>query len=75
MYPFGNEASSYGEELFAPHPAPCRLSATAYSIYSQLPSISGGRSSIRNQSSRRAMETGTHLPWAHLLYIFTYLFI
>jgi hypothetical protein len=35
----------HGEELLAPRPTPkwrttpCRLSATAYSIYSQLPSI------------------------------------
>jgi hypothetical protein len=39
---------SYGEGLLAPRPTPrgkttpCRLSATAYSIYSQLPSISEG---------------------------------
>jgi hypothetical protein len=39
----------YGEELLAPCPTPswrtipCRLSATTYSTYSQLPSISGGR--------------------------------
>jgi hypothetical protein len=36
----------YGEELLAPRQSwrttPCRLSATAYSVYSQLPSISGG---------------------------------
>ena len=40
-----NYASFYGEELLAPRPIPtledhpCRLSATAYSIYPQLPSI------------------------------------
>ena len=39
---------------------PCRLSATAYSIYSQLPSISAGRSSNRNLRTRHAVVTGTH---------------
>jgi hypothetical protein len=42
---------------------PCRLSATAYPMYSQLPSISGGRSSIRNPRTRHAVVTGTHLSW------------
>jgi hypothetical protein len=62
----------YGEELLAPHqtPTPFRLSATAYSIYSQLPSIYEGRSSIRNLRTRHAVVTaldpfttvkGTHL--------------
>jgi hypothetical protein len=37
---------------------PCFLSATAYSIYSQLTSISGGRSSIRNPRTRHAVGTG-----------------
>jgi len=42
------QAVFYGNELLAPRPAPSwrttplRLSATAYSVYSQLPSISGG---------------------------------
>jgi hypothetical protein len=40
---------------------PCRLSATAYSKYSQQPSITGGRSSIRNLRTRHAVVTGTHL--------------
>jgi hypothetical protein len=44
---FRNKLIFYGEELLAPHPTPkpeaCRLSATAYSIYSQLPSRCGGR--------------------------------
>jgi hypothetical protein len=40
---------------------PCRLSATAYSIHSQLLSISAGRSSIRNLRTRHAVVTGTHL--------------
>jgi hypothetical protein len=40
---------------------PCQLSATAYSMYSQLPSITWGRSSIRNLTTHHAMLTGTHL--------------
>jgi hypothetical protein len=46
---FCNKIMFYGELLLAPTPnpklrnSPCRLSATAYSIYSQLPSVSGGR--------------------------------
>jgi hypothetical protein len=38
---------------------PCRLSAAAYSIYSRLTSIAGGRSSIRNPRTRHAVGTGT----------------
>jgi hypothetical protein len=51
---FRKKDNFYGEELLAPRPTPkledhpCRLLATAYSMYSQLPSISGGRSSLRN---------------------------
>jgi hypothetical protein len=37
---------------------PCRLSAAAYSIHSQLPSIAGGRSSIRNTRTCHAVVTG-----------------
>ena len=57
----------YGEELLAPRSikswgtTPCRLSATSYSIYSQLPSLSGGRSSILNLRTRHAVVTGTRL--------------
>jgi hypothetical protein len=46
---FRNKLIFYGEELLAPpqppswRTTPCRLSATAYSIYSQLPTIPGGR--------------------------------
>jgi hypothetical protein len=46
---FRNRLIFYGEELLAPRITPsledhpCRLSATAYSVYSQLPSISVGR--------------------------------
>jgi hypothetical protein len=40
---------------------PCRLSATAYSKYSHLPSTSGGPSSTRNLRTRHAAVTRTHL--------------
>jgi len=46
---FHNKLHFYGELLLAPRPTPkwrstpCRLSTAAYSIYSQLSSISGGR--------------------------------
>jgi len=39
----------------------CRLSGTAYSIYSQPRSVSEGRSSIRSQRTQIAVVTGTHL--------------
>jgi hypothetical protein len=45
---FRNKLIFYGERLLAPRPTPklgttpCRLSATAYSTYSQLPSKTGG---------------------------------
>jgi hypothetical protein len=58
----------YGEELLAFRQNPpswrptlCRLSATAYSIYSQLPFIFGGLSFIRNLTTRHTAVTGTHL--------------
>jgi hypothetical protein len=35
-------------------------------MYSQLPSIPGGRSSIRNPRTRHAVVTGTHLTWIFL---------
>jgi hypothetical protein len=35
-------------------------------MYSQLPSISGGRSSIHNPRTRHAVVTGTHLSWSPL---------
>jgi hypothetical protein len=34
-------------------------------MYSQLPAIPGGRSSIRNPRTRHAVVTGTHLTWLH----------
>ena len=64
-----NMTRFYDEELLTLRPNPqledtlCRLSATAYSIYSQLSSVSGGRSSIRNLRTRHAVATGTHLSW------------
>ena len=45
LWIFRNKIGSLSEQLLAPHPTskledhPCRLSATIYSIYSQLPSI------------------------------------
>jgi hypothetical protein len=59
----------YGEELLAFHrisklgTTPCHLSATAYSIYSQLSSISEGRSYIRNLRMHRDMVAGIHCSW------------
>jgi hypothetical protein len=55
------------EDLLAPHPTPrlegtpCRLTATSYSIYSQLSSMSGDPSSFCSQRSHHAVVTGTHL--------------
>ena len=43
---------------------PYRMSAKAFSIYSQLPFIFGGRSSIRKLRMRHAAETGTHISWS-----------
>jgi hypothetical protein len=60
---FCNKLIFYGEELLTPRPTPswrstpCRLSATAYSVYSQLPSISGGRVLQRNLKTRHAVVT------------------
>jgi hypothetical protein len=53
----------YCEEFLAPRPTPkwrttpCRLFATGYSIYSQLPSVTGGLPSIRNLRTRHAVVT------------------
>jgi hypothetical protein len=48
---------------------PCRLSATAYSVYSQVPSISR-MPSPPSATWGRAMPwlQGTHLTWIYLLY-------
>jgi len=61
--PFRNILSSYGEELLLFRPTrklegyPCRLSATAYSIYSHL-------SSIHSLRMRHAVVRRTHLLWS-----------
>jgi len=53
---FFNTVHFYDEKFLAPNPTPsrrttiCRLSTTAYSIYLQLPSISGGCSSIHSHA-------------------------
>ena len=47
---------------------PIRLSATPYEIYSQLPSISRGRFSIRNLRTHHAVVTGTHSSKTSKLY-------
>jgi hypothetical protein len=39
-------------------------------MYSQLPSITGGRSSIRNLRTRHAVVTGTHLTRTVLIILF-----
>jgi hypothetical protein len=60
---FRNNKNFYGERWLARSPTPswrttpCRLSATAYSIYSQLPSVAGGLPSIRNLRTRHAVVT------------------
>ena len=54
---------------------PCRLSATANSIYSQLPCTSGGRSSIRNPRTRHAVVTESHLSLGQAVYIIHLLII
>jgi hypothetical protein len=51
----------YAEVLLPPRPThkledrPCRLSATAYSVYSQLLSVPGGLPSIRSLRTRHAV--------------------
>jgi hypothetical protein len=54
---------------------PCRLSATAYSIYSQLPSISGGLPSIRNLRTRHAVVTRNPPNMVRPSYIYIYIYI
>jgi hypothetical protein len=71
---FCNIISFYGEELLAScqtpklEDRPCRMSVTAYSIYLQLPSISGGWSSNCNLRTCGAMVTGTHLFYNHSVF-------
>ena len=65
---FRTIVSFYGEKLLAPpqNPSwkatPCRLSTTAYSAYSLLASIPGGRSSIDNLRTCHAEVKGTQEP-------------
>jgi hypothetical protein len=67
---FRNKFILYDEVLLAPSwsTTPCRFSMAAYSIYSQLPSIAGGHSSIRNLSTRHALVTGIILTWVQQVY-------
>jgi hypothetical protein len=59
----------YGEGLLAPsqppswRTTPCHLSPAAYSIYSQLSSITGSRLSIHNLRTHHTAMTVTHLMW------------
>ena len=57
--------SFYGDVLLASRPTPKLevhpLSATAYSIYLQLPSMFGSCSSILSRRMHHAVVTGTHL--------------
>ena len=47
-----------------------------FSIYSQLPSIYGGHSSVRSLSIRHAVVTGTDLSWIHTyIYIYTHIYV
>jgi hypothetical protein len=62
-----NMLNFYGEGVCLPHlqtpswrTTPCRLSAAAYSVYSQLPSIAVSRTSIRNPRTRHAVVTRGH---------------
>jgi hypothetical protein len=59
---FHNKLVFYGERLTTrPTPKlkdhPCRLSAAAYSVYSQLPSIARGHLSIHHPRTRLAVVT------------------
>jgi hypothetical protein len=60
------KAIDYGERLLAAswRTVPCQFLAAAYLLYSQLPSIAGGRSSVRNPKMCHAVVTGTHLTFS-----------
>jgi hypothetical protein len=67
---FRKKLAFYGEGLLAPRPTlelattPCRLSAAAYSIYSQLPCIAGGRPfHPQPEDASCCFDKGTHLRW------------
>jgi hypothetical protein len=73
LYPFRNTASFYGKELSAPHPTPKLeyhpLSVVLDCLFNILTATLhiGGRSSIRNLRTRRAVVIGTHLSWVSVL--------
>jgi hypothetical protein len=81
MFMFRNRLIFYGEGLLAPRltlnleDTPCRLSAAAYSMYSQLTSIAGGCPSIRDPRTRHAVMTGTHQTWTLYLYVYLYIYL
>jgi hypothetical protein len=61
-----NVVSLYGKDLLAPRPTSKLedhplLAAREYLVYSQLPSITGGHSSMCNLRTCHAMVTGAHL--------------
>jgi hypothetical protein len=62
----------YGKGLLAQPPSwrttPCHFPPAACSIYSQLPSIAGGRSSIRNPRTHHAVVTVIHLTWLSVIF-------
>jgi hypothetical protein len=66
---FRNRFIFYGEGLLVLRPTPkledhpCRMSAAAYSMYSQLTSIAGGRPSIRDTRTSHSVVTGTQQTW------------
>jgi hypothetical protein len=69
MFMFRNRFVFYGECLLAPRPTPkledhpLSASVAVYSMYSQLPSIAGGHSSIRDPRTRHSVVTGAHQTW------------
>jgi hypothetical protein len=80
----------YGERLLTPSPTtttpppsrrttPCRLSTAAYSIYSQLPSITGGCPSIHNPGTHHAVVTrdppNMGLPYIRYIWLLPCVFI
>ena len=62
-----NVVNDYAEEQPAPHPTlkmeghPLSYVRACFSIYTQLPSISAGRSSIRNLRTRHADQASCHI--------------
>jgi hypothetical protein len=68
---FHNELVSYGDEFLAPSPTfklknhPLSAVREWYSICSQLPSVSGGRSSIRNPKKLRVVRYNFKISHGH----------